>query len=1170
MKLVDLVKIDHRFEKSVNLLLDLNDRSKLRLYIPTRSSIRLLIEYLREVDSFSGNRANILVGPYGKGKSHLLLVLLALLSGDASEETDALVKKIESIDSSAAAVFDSTYKNKKLLPVIINPNAGTLAQAFVRSLSQALKKENLQDVVPDSYFSEALSIIEQWKKLYKKTYAEFCRVLGPEAKDLIRGLKAYNYRALDKFRAVYPSLTSGSAFNPVIDDDVISVYRSVNRTICEKYGYDGIYIIFDEFSKYIEGHSENGFSTDMKTLQDVCELCNSSKDEQLHLTCVAHKAIRAYGDTLSKEVKNAFRGVEGRLTEIQFVVSSQNNYELISDAIQKKSIFEVWKEKNQSYKEMLVDSCQVKDLTALFDYADFEEIVVKGAFPLTPLSALLLLSLSEKIAQNERTIFTFLTGKDLHSLSAYVEESEDTDFIGADAIYDYFSQLLAEEKNVAIHNEWLKAEYALEKTEDKNEKKVLKSIAVIHMVNRPDSIVVNDLFLRLATGLRSNDCQKAIESLRERQLIELKPGQKVYDFNNSIGIDIEGVVSDCILKNFPKINLADELNKINETKYILPKKYNQDYYMTRYIRVHMMSAESFLALSSVNYLQEENQPDGYLLVIMNSEKAEKSKLLSHLQELDDSTVAIAIICATDDCCCKVKTSLAITKLLNDKNFINENLAIEAELTNWQALLLEDVNKMLEEMLTGILEIHSRGKTYRVGDKGINRAISEFTEQLYTCTPIINNEMINRHAVTAQTSKARNTIVDDVFHARLLDKYCTGTSAESTIYRACMVHTKSDQNLQRVKEIITDFIQSCKGKKVCFSNLIDDLTKPPIGMRKGTLPIYIAEQIMQLEDMPVIYHEKAEISLDAKLISDVVSLPERHYLYVEEETAKKSEYIQGLEHLFSGYGDYCREIENMNRLARLKCHMQAWYRALPQTATTFKEEDFDGQEMQELISFRKLFVGEPNPRELIFERIPKTVKTNDFVEVLESIARIKREIDSHIEFLRKKAENAIRTALHLSESDDFKLSLQEWYEYIPDQARRSVLSSDIQPIFNAVREIVDGRAVDAIEKLSKAITNFFIEDWTDDTISEFECMLKKLVEELDTKTNTPENAGNKITIVTDKGTQECLYEFNQEELSSSGYFFQNALDDVMDEYGSAVDNNEKIGILMNIVKKLMGE
>ena len=49
MRLVDLVRIDHRFEKSVNLLLDLNDESKLKLYIPTRSSIKLLAEYLEEV-----------------------------------------------------------------------------------------------------------------------------------------------------------------------------------------------------------------------------------------------------------------------------------------------------------------------------------------------------------------------------------------------------------------------------------------------------------------------------------------------------------------------------------------------------------------------------------------------------------------------------------------------------------------------------------------------------------------------------------------------------------------------------------------------------------------------------------------------------------------------------------------------------------------------------------------------------------------------------------------------------------------------------------------------------------------------------------------------------------------------------------------------------------------
>lgn len=76
--------------------------------------------------------------------------------------------------------------------------------------------------------------------------------------------------------------------------------------------------------------------------------------------------------------------------------------------------------------------------------------------------------------------------------------------------------------------------------------------------------------------------------------------------------------------------------------------------------------------------------------------------------------------------------------------------------------------------------------------------------------------------------------------------------------------------------------------------MNKLTKAPYGMRRGVLPVYIAEQIMQLEDMPVIYHDKTEIALSPKLIVDAVAMPENHYLYVEMETAEKLEYIEGLE------------------------------------------------------------------------------------------------------------------------------------------------------------------------------------------------------------------------------------------------------------------------------------
>lgn len=1168
MKLVDLVKIDHRFEKSVNLLLDLNDESKLRLYIPTRSSIKLLTEYLEEVDTFSGKRANILIGPYGKGKSHLLLVLLAILSGNDTDEMKQLLDRISSIDREAKAKIEKVYKYKKLLPVVINTSSGDLPQAFVRSLNQALKRENLLDIVPDNYFSKALSTIAQWEKYYPDTYDALKKAFHARLEVVMNGLEAYDYAALREFKKVYPTLTSGSEFNPEIEDDTLSVYRTVNRQLCQKYGYDGIYIIFDEFSKYIEGHTLEGFSADMKTLQDLCELCNSSKEEQLHLTCVAHKAIRSYGDSLSKEVKNAFLGVEGRLNEMQFIVSSQNNYELIADAIQKKSGFEVWSAETEAYRKMLDHSYQIKELRTLFEKKDFDGIVGRGAFPLTPLSACLLLRLSEKIAQNERTLFTFLTGKDIYSLAMYVERCHDVEFVGAPLIYDYFSQLLADEKDLSVHREWVSAEHAIEKTEDEDARKILKTISVIRMINRPDDIPANNEFLYLATGLEKDRCEKAIDILCKEKLISLKENTNTYDFQDSIGIDLQNIVSDCVKKQFMNIKVSDVLNLINKQKYILPKKYNQDHCMTRYFQVHIINVDSFMALSSVAYLPKENDPDGYLLLILNKHKEKHDAIKQHLEELEDPSVMAVIVEQVPHTKLKAQKLLAVQKLLQDQTFIKENETAVVELEAWKKSLIDELNRAITDVIDQISILYSQAGVENIGNKRLNRAVSDVAESVYNRTPLINHELINRHNITAQSSKARNVILDDIFHSRQFERYSAGTSAESTIYRACLEATKNDKNLSLAKNEIIEFIHESKGKKNAFASLVNKLTKAPYGMRRGVLPIYIAEQIMQLEDMPVIYHDRTEIALSPKLIVDAVAMPENHYLYVEIETVEKLEYIEGLEALFSEYGNYCKEIENMNRLARLKCFMQAWYRSLPQAAATFQLEDYPRQDMQKLKLFRKALTGEPNPRELIFEQIPRIFEADSLLEVLKKVKNAKKDLDGHTRKLKKKAEKTVKIVLGLPKDDDFLQSLKVWYENIPEKAKNSILPATSQSLLNCIRDITGKQKGDLIEKFAKTATNFFIEDWNDKMILEFEATLKTLVSDLQKKEEAVNPKSKKISISTDDGIKEWFLDFDVNELSASGVFFQSALDDMIDEYG-ALDNSEKIGILLNFVKKLMG-
>ena len=64
--------------------------------------------------------ASMLIGPYGKGKSHLLLVLLAIISLDGKNEEDKtllmyLYEKIRKVDEEAAEYIDRIILQKTLL-----------------------------------------------------------------------------------------------------------------------------------------------------------------------------------------------------------------------------------------------------------------------------------------------------------------------------------------------------------------------------------------------------------------------------------------------------------------------------------------------------------------------------------------------------------------------------------------------------------------------------------------------------------------------------------------------------------------------------------------------------------------------------------------------------------------------------------------------------------------------------------------------------------------------------------------------------------------------------------------------------------------------------------------------------------------------------------------------
>ena len=172
--------------------------------------------------------------------------------------------------------------------------------------------------------------------------------------ELKTDLKQYSQKTLILFKEIYPKVTAGSEFNPMALADALPLYKSVSEKLVDEYGYSGIYIVFDEFSKFIEGQNNIAAGTNMHLLQSMCELATDSKNAQVFITMVAHKSIKEYGKYLSRDLINLFTGIEGRIIEKYFVTSSKNNYELIKNAIVKDDSKELSKKFNDKGWRTLV------------------------------------------------------------------------------------------------------------------------------------------------------------------------------------------------------------------------------------------------------------------------------------------------------------------------------------------------------------------------------------------------------------------------------------------------------------------------------------------------------------------------------------------------------------------------------------------------------------------------------------------------------------------------------------------------------------------------------------------------------------------------------------------------------------------------------------------------
>ena len=181
-----MIHIEEGFQTSVNIAYDLHDTDKVSRFIPTNSAIDVIEDIVLSTYPSSTQRARILIGAYGRGKSHIVLVLLSLLREKQINAFNSLLNRIRVVNEDLYRYINDYIKSShKLLPVVISGSSASLTQSFMNALQHTLESEELSDIMPATHFQAAVNTIEGWRANYSDTYNRFVSMIDISISDYI-------------------------------------------------------------------------------------------------------------------------------------------------------------------------------------------------------------------------------------------------------------------------------------------------------------------------------------------------------------------------------------------------------------------------------------------------------------------------------------------------------------------------------------------------------------------------------------------------------------------------------------------------------------------------------------------------------------------------------------------------------------------------------------------------------------------------------------------------------------------------------------------------------------------------------------------------------------------------------------------------------------------------
>ena len=1152
--LSNLYGVKGRFRRSVHLERDFYTKEKvLDGYILTVTAREMLSRVILTLENEATSKAWSLTGPYGSGKSAFALFTAKLLGDSDASATQHALELLKYGDASLYERFVRTNGNG-LFPsgfcrVLISGERASLPIALLRGLEHGLKTFGILSTS---------SLQRKIRKLLKTTTND----TPPQA------------------------------------SEITALFESATRVI-KKNGGRGLLLVIDELGKFLEYAAQYPEQGDVFVLQTLAEFATRSDQTPLLLLTILHQAFEQYANKLAKSQQEEWAKVQGRFEDIAFVEPTEQVLRLIGAAIEKTS-----EDKNADLSSLIAFDLKPSQLTN----DEFSELV-RNCLPLHPIVALVIDPIFRRFAQNERSLFAFLSSNEPYGLQDFLfnqcYNGNVLPMFSIANLYDYLKVNMGNRLYASRNGKkWAEIESALDRLPDPSPMttKLIKTIGILNIIGGvTPNLKASESLLRYAlddkTDEFAHEFETALGILKERSIAIYRLYNTAYALWEGSDINIEAKLREAERHVNTEVALATDMSRYLPTRPLVARRHLFQTGTLRYFAVRYTDLENFDEVLK----EPSDDADGLVLYALPLNEHEVKQLIEKASSTDlahREEILIAIPRAIGT------LHDAVTQLACLRWVAENTPELEGDPVARDELSVQQVQAEREasDRLTAIFGGNSKdtcmwyhnGQSININSqRARNVYLSEICDEIYDKTPIIRNELINRRKVSGAVTTARKKLI------RALLEYgdqknlgITGYPAEMSIYRSLLWNTgihrevegvwgfhppKPDDKTRivHVWNTIGDFLEKCEGKRQPVAQLYGNLMAPPLGARSGPLPILLCA---------VMHHYKTEIALyeNGSFIADWSMPVFERLLKAPQQFELKRFRMEGIRaDVFAQFLKVLNQSEEVETPDLLTVVTPLILQVAQLPKYTLKTQTLS----EKAKNLRKIILDAREPDTLIFEQLPKVIGFPIFSPETESNSKIVDEffttLQEALRELKQAYPNLLKSVKRLlashfsleSKGAELRSGLINIAEPLLDVPIDIRLKGFLTQVCNTTFDFTDW-----LEALATFLAKKPPASWNDEDIKQYEINLTQLARQFrhfeavsyEKRKHTKSSAGETIRVgITrlNQSEQERVVTLSS-TVEEQADELEQAIEQVFDKIDTDRNPEFRLAVLARISQKLM--